>query len=247
MKPMRIVIYSPDKEEAAFYEAQCRTLSETFDIPVECKIYTATPGLLFDLGDPAFSRRLDVIYFSLNKQNVDIPHQIRDAGYTNLIVFIGKEEMVLTYEEMFDIETYNFVQSDRAPEYLRRFAHIFRKAGEVVAKSREEKLVLSYGGEIRQIDINDIHYFEVRNYTLIVHYGDGEQFTFVSSLAKMEQHLKGRNFLRPSRFYLISLRAVQTFTSDRVLMRDGTEIAVSRKYSGMLKRALDEQGGRGGG
>jgi len=241
MKNMRIVIYYHDIAEAQFYEALCRELGEQHDIPIELKVYDSTGELLLDLDDPAFCKRLDVIYFALTKDNVEIPHLIRDAGYTNLIVFIGEEGMIMTYEELFDIETYNFVQSDRAPAHLERFSQIFQRAGAAVAKAHAEKLVLSFGGEMRQIDIGEIHYFEVQQYLLSVHYGDGQQFSFVSSLSKMEHHLRGRGFMRTSRFYLISLRAVQSLTVNSALMCDGAEIPIGRRYYQELKHALDNK------
>ena len=240
-KNMRIVIYSNDTTEAKFYEALCRELGEKYHISVELKLYDSSDTLLFDLGDPEFCKRLDVIYFALDKHNTDIPALIRDAGYTNLIVFIGGEEMIVPYEQLFDAEAYNFVQNSRTAEHLQRFADIFQKAGAVVARERTERLVLSYGGEIRQIDISHIHYFEVQKHILIIHYGNGENFSFISSLSKMEQHLKGRKFMRVSRFYLISLNAVQKITANSAIMCDGTDIPVGRKFYAELKSTMEKK------
>ena len=235
---MRIVICDDTYEEAQFYEKLCRKLGETYGIFVELKLYVSSEELLFDLESAEFRKKLDVIFFSLHEKNLEMPKQIREAGYAGLIIFIGGAEMLMTYEQLFDTETYNFIQRSRMPEHIERFAHIFQNAAKMVAKNHVEKLVLSYGGEIRQIDLNEVHYFEVQKYALIVHYGAGETFTFISSLAKMEHHLKGRDFVRASRFYLISLKAIKEVKSGTVVMQDGVTISVGRKYYAEIKAAM---------
>ena len=241
MKKMRIVICDNNLAEARFYESLCRDLAQGLDVSTELKLYTSTDRLLSDLESPEFCKRLDVIFFALAEDNLQIPYFIRDSGYANLITFLGGPEMLLPYEALFDTEVYNFVQKIRTPEHLERFSQIFQSASKAVSKSQAEKLALSYGGEIRQIDIDDIHYFEVKQHALIVHYGAGESFTFISSLAKMENNLKGRKFLRASRFHLISLGAVEKLTFGNILMRDGSNIPVGRKYYVELKNAMDKK------
>ncbi|MCL2588481.1 MAG: LytTR family transcriptional regulator DNA-binding domain-containing protein [Oscillospiraceae bacterium] len=236
---MRIVIFDENREEAEFYEELCRELGETYDVPVELKLYDSSRKLLFDIEILEFRKKLDVVFFAFDEKNLEDPHRMREAGYEGLIVFIGGSEMVMPYEELFDTEAYNFVQRSRTPEHLDRFAHIFQNAVKTVAKNRMEKLALSYGGEMRQIDISEIYYFEVEKYSLIVHYGEGKSFTFVSSLTKMENQLKGRGFVRVSRFHLVSVKAVTEMKSDSVVMRDGTTIPIGRRYYGELKATIE--------
>jgi len=234
---MRIVIYGGEAAEAGFYEEVCRKLGTEHQIPVELKVYLSSDALLFDLQNPEFRKRLDVIFFNLTEQNIEVPHEMRDVGYHGLIVLVGGAEMILPYEQLFDTEAYNFVQKND----LKRFISVFLSAAKTVAKNNEEKLSLSYGGEIRQIDIGEIQYFEVQQHTLVVHYGKGESFTFVSSLAKMEQHLKGRKFMRASRFYLISVNAVHKLSFNNALMLSGANVPVGRKFYAEIKKAMDQK------
>jgi len=242
MKKMCIVIYSHDMAEAQFYETLCRKLSRERHIPIELKSYRSGSELLFDFEEePNFRKRVDVLYIVLNEADLELSDQIRKLGYANLIVFIGLKEIEMSYEYLFDTRIYNFVQVGDAPANLDRFAQIFQEAGEVIAKRYAERLILSYGGEIRQIDIRQIHYFEVQQHTLVVHYGEGEAFTFISSLSKIENQLKGRGFMRVSRFYVVSVYAVQSLTADSALMLDGASIPLGRKYHALLKEAIDKK------
>ena len=241
MKNIRIVICDDNLSEAQFYEGLCRDLGERFRVPLGIKLCDSSNSLLFDMDNPEFRDRLDMLFLAFSEESLAVPSLIRDTGFGGLIVLLGGAEMIAPYEQLFDTETYNFVQRDRAPEHIERFAQVFHSAVKTVQKNHTEKLALSYGGEIRQIDIDAIHYFEVQTHTLIVHYGEGEQFSFISSLAKMENHLKGRDFMRVSRFYLISLSAVQKVASNNLVMRDGANIPIGRKYYAKLKDRMNEK------
>ena len=241
MKSIRIVICDDNPAEAHFYEALCREQGEKNEVPLGIKLYESSNSLLFDLDIPEVREKLDVIFFAFTQENLTVPNLIRDTGYSGLIILLGGAEMIAPYEQLFDTETYNFVQRDRAPEHIERFGQVFQSAVRTVARNHAEKLALSYGGEIRQIEIASIHYFEVQTHTLIVHYGSGEQFSFISSLAKMENHLKGRDFMRVSRFYLISLNAVEKVSSNHLVMRDGANIPIGRKYYAKLKDRMNEK------
>jgi DNA-binding LytR/AlgR family response regulator len=74
----------------------------------------------------------------------------------------------------------------REKAHILRFANVFERAVAAVVRVRSEKLMLTYGGEIRQIEIEDILYFESQDKALIAHYGKGGQFTFVSPISKRE-------------------------------------------------------------
>jgi len=81
----------------------------------------------------------------------------------------------------------------------------------------------------------------VQNHTLVVHYGKGETFTFISTLSKVENHLKGREFMRVSRFYVISVNAVKSLIANNVIMSNGALVPVGRKYYALLKEAIDKK------
>ena len=241
MRNMRIIIYSTDSAETQFYETLCRSLSANHNIPIELKLYTSSSNLVFDSEDFNFHQRVDVVYVCLSKSDQDVPALIRKAGYMGLIVLIGTDEMFVPYEQLFDTKIYNFVQNNRAPEHLERFEQIFQEAGSDVNKKRCERVTFSFGGEIRQIDISQIHYFEVQKHLLVVHFEDKETFTFISSLAKMENHLKGRGFVRVSRFYLISIHSVQKLTGNGAIMRNGVTVPIGRKYYATIKSLIGKR------
>ncbi|MCL2696215.1 MAG: LytTR family transcriptional regulator DNA-binding domain-containing protein, partial [Clostridiales bacterium] len=153
------------------------------------------------------------------------------------IILIGSAQSSIPHETWFDYEVFNFVREGNETEVLNRFAEVFRKAVDAAAKARQEKLVLSYAGDIRQIDIADILYLERQDRGLTVYYGESESFYFISTLAKMENQLQGRNFHRASKAFLICVDAVQQITGTEALLRNGVKIPVGRQYYPALKEA----------
>jgi len=240
MKKIRIVICDKNIEDAQFYEKLCREFGDKYSIYIEIKIYTTADSFLFDLENIEFRKRVDVIFFTLTDSYIESPELLRKTGYNGIAVFVGEPEVIVSCEKLFDARAYNFIQKSSDSKHLERFLRVFQNATNTAEKTRTERLVLSYGGEIRQIHISDIHYFEVSEHFLTVCYGEDEKFTFISSLAKMENHLKGRNFIRVSRFYLISIDAIKQITSKSVLMCNDKEIPVGRKYYTKLKSFMEQ-------
>ncbi|MEG1241161.1 MAG: LytTR family DNA-binding domain-containing protein, partial [Oscillospiraceae bacterium] len=48
------------------------------------------------------------------------------------------------------------------------------------------------------------------------------------------------SFLRVQRSFIINMNFVESFLSDRVMLRDGTEIVLSRNNRGNLKKAYQQ-------
>ena len=242
MKKLRIAICDSNPVNMEFYVALCRNLSLQYHIPVEIKSCPTGNDLLFDLENPIFKKRLDVVFYTLCSTNtVETVFSIREIGYAGLMIFIGAEEIKISPETLFDTGVFNFVRKGNKQKYVKRFEEVFRKAAEAISKMHQEKLALSYAGEIQHIDISDIQYFEKRDRGLTVYYGDNDKFYFISTITKLENQLKGRDFVRSSLSYLISLDAIQTLNSSEAVMKNGARIPVGRQYYSEIKEALNKK------
>jgi len=242
MKKMRIVVCDNNPSHAQFYERLCHGLGQRHNVPVEVKSCPTGNDLLFDLENPVFKKRLDIVFYSLSAVNtVELAAQIREMGYAGLIILIGEEGTDVVLENLFDTEIFNFVRKGDRKEYIDRFEEVFCKAVRAVAKTYEEKLALSYAGEIRHIDISDIQYFEKQDRGINVYYGDGEKFYFISTITKLENQLKGKDFHKASQSCLVSLQSVQHLNSTQILMKNGNTVFVSRQFYSMLKEEINKR------
>ena len=242
MKKIRMTICAAGERELAGYENLCQRLCNQRDILMEYKTYTSGKALSFDLENPLFCKKLDVIFFVLCEENTkDLVSSFRKSGYKGLIILVGDVYDNLSAEELFDYHIFNAVKSNKEIE---RFSQVFEKAIDASFKAREEKIVVSYGGELRYIDLSEILYFEKKDRGLVVYYNE-ESFFFISTMAKLEQQLKGRNFCRASASHLVSLEAVdKVVRSGRdytVVVRDGAEIPVGRKYAVSFRSVIRQE------
>jgi len=228
-------------EELKFYESLCRKLGSNYKTSVELKSYDNASDLLFDLDQPLFRGNLDVIFLCVfSESSLDIASLIREAGFEGLIIVMGTKDVTFKYEKLFDYNIFNFVRRGSEEENIKRLVMIIKKAIATINQMDHERLMLSYAGEIRVIRIDDIVFFQKQGKGLIVHYGDGEQFYFISSLVKLQNNLKGKGFFRSSLSYLVSLHAVKEVSRAEVVMLDGTKIPVGRQYYSKLKDELQQ-------
>ena len=241
MRKMRIAICDRNPEDAQFYEKLCEQLSASYSIPAELKSYDSENRLLFDLESPVFLKKLDVVFLGvLSEKSINVAGEMRKMGYNGLIIAMGTENTKLRYEKLFDYDVFNFIRKGTNQENLARLAHIFKRAAYTIDEANAHKITLSYAGEMRQIRIDDIIYFKKEDRGVIAYYGEGEEFYFISSVAKIENQMKGRGFFRCAISYLISLNAVEEFTAKGVLMSNGDRIPLGRKYYAKLKEVMSE-------
>jgi DNA-binding LytR/AlgR family response regulator len=248
MKTIRMVILDDNLDKARNYEKICRELGEKQNIILESKLYNSCKTLEFDLYKPIFCKRLDMILFNLSEKNtLEAALEFRKMGYIGLIIFLGEATREPDCEKVFDAKSFNFVKmkKESVPVDFERFSEVLKQSIETIKKNNAESLLLTYGGEIKQIDIDDVLYFNVVDKTITVYYGQGETYSFISSLSKIEARLRGYNFVRASRASLVSVKMIESLTHSDVLLKDGTTVDVGRQCYKGIKNAMEEQeGGR---
>jgi len=242
MKNIRIVLCDSDPADLEYYESLCKNYARINNISAEYKSYKFGQTLLFDLNNALFCKKLDVIFLALCKENTkEVLVSIRKIGYAGLVVLIGTEQDSISHEELFDCKTFNVIKSKTETQ---RFYDVFNKVVDAIAKSRDERLALTYGGDLRYITLSDILYFERKERGVAVYYSDRESFFFISTIAKLEQQLKGRRFCRASLSSLISLDAIEKITKNNrdyiAVMRDGTQVSIGRQYYALIKNEIKE-------
>ncbi|MFV0396307.1 MAG: LytR/AlgR family response regulator transcription factor [Coprobacillaceae bacterium] len=243
MKKMYVVICDNNIDDAIFYQNMFINLGKKQKIDIRTTIYKTGQDLLTDLKNTQFKKKIDVIFYAIEDENdVNTLLSIRSINYVGLLLFLGRDRMILSYEEIFDTNICNFIRKSHAEKDLDRLMKISAKIIQKASKVQSEKIVLSYAGEIRQIEIRDILYFEVKERSLVVHYGNNQVFTFISTLSKIENQLKGRKFMRISRFFLVSLEHITRINSKSVIMSNHEEVPLGRKYYKELKSTLEKIG-----
>ncbi|MCL2864213.1 MAG: LytTR family DNA-binding domain-containing protein [Lachnospiraceae bacterium] len=90
------------------------------------------------------------------------------------------------------------------------------------------------------LDLTKILYFEIHNRDI---YGitENETFAFRGEIKKLEEDLKNKGFLRTHRSYLVNINKIFKKLSNYIVLHDGKEIPISKKYQSIVKGELKSQ------
>lgn len=236
-KRIRIAVCDDSEADRQQIVLHCRAISEKHAIDIEIKVYTGGHDILFDFENPQFYNTVDIIFLDIHMpgiNGIDTARQLREYGYRGLIIFITISKAF--YENAFDVNAFNYITKDDNGHL--RFEAVFLRAVKAARTLRQDVLVLSGGGELRQIAVGDIEYIDVIKRVMSVYYG-GQRFEFISTLDKLENQLFGKGFVRIHRHYLVSLAYVKQISYEEVTMHNGARLAVGRKYYPALKAAVE--------
>lgn len=98
--------------------------------------------------------------------------------------------------------------------------------------------------KVARMKIRDIYYIEAEGHKITFHTADGP-YTTRDSLKHLEEGLAGMNFCRCNHCFIVNLEHVKRISDFTLVLRDGTELAVSRpKRKQLLKQMSILIGGK---
>lgn len=106
------------------------------------------------------------------------------------------------------------------------FSVRLKKFLEHAAANRESEILLSFGGKIRRVGVNEICYVEVVGHNICYHI-IGDSILVHGSLVNAEQILPGKYFVRCNSGFLVNLNYVQALEKD-VVQVAGQWLPISR-------------------
>jgi two-component system LytT family response regulator len=152
-------------------------------------------------------------------------------------------------DERFDIAFQRARESltrDRDSDFGRRLAAVI---GDVPGKSdgrpasRPDRIVVRSGGRVVFIKISEIDWVEAAGDYVTLHVGK-KSWLLRETITEMDRKLEPSGFTRIHRSTLVNLERVGEMRAldngeYRVLLRDGTELKLSRSYRHALQRLID--------
>ena len=224
---MRIIICDSDSNTIETYKKFVEVRSENFgrgrvDDMNSCE------KLLFELSDDP--NDADVIImdtaFEGKMDGIETIRQLREIGYTGEVIFLTDEEERVF--ESFDVRPFNYLIKSRVT--LEKFSDVVDGAIRSAMDRKRERLTLACAGDVRNIPVDEIVYFEVSDRIVEVHYGE-EVFEFYSTLEKIENQLYGRDFIRTHKAFLVNARHVDTVRDGELVTDRGDIIPIAPKYA----------------
>ncbi len=190
---MKIIICDDERNIVEKYKKVLENIFSENKIQGTIHCVSGKDGLLFAMGENPNEVDLVLmdIHLTESVDGIDLSKLLREKSYENDIVFLTKDQSKVF--DSFDAEPlYFFVKQDISLEKLEK---VILKSVKRAREKSEEMITFSCAGEIRNIDICRIDYFEVDRRIIIVHYGN-EFFEFYSTLGKLENILDSKGFIR---------------------------------------------------
>ena len=103
---------------------------------------------------------------------------------------------------------------------------------------KENRVVITLGGRMMFIGLENITYIEVQDHRLLIHL-TGDSMRAAGTLSAAEKKLYGRGFVRINRSYLVSIDHIKEIADGWIVLDDleQTEIPVGISYE---KNLYDE-------
>ncbi len=171
---------------------------------------------------------LDIYMGGLN--GIDTAKELLEAHPGGKIIFCsGSNEFA---EESYDVEAFRYllkpVSQEKLYQSLDRFFRLFTDM---------QMLEYKYQRTVRKILVKDVKWIEASGRHTIIH-TENESIESTTSLSEFAEKLLGKGFLKPIRYALVQLHAVKEVTNDSLILKDGTELPVSRENRKEIQEAF---------
>lgn len=155
---------------------------------------------------------------------VELAGRLRELGYDYEIVLISKNMDYI--EDGYDIEACQYFTKPVGNSQLRRL--FFRLSRKMLQRS-SQYLLLNHGTIFYKIPYTDVNYIETAHRKIAIHTRD-ELIEYPCKLSEIEKMLPKTFFTRCHQSFIIQIFAVSHLAMSKAVLKDGTEIPISRSY-----------------
>lgn len=235
---MRIILCDPNKNEIEKYALvidKNRKLLPEKDAKID--IIESGERLLFELSDEPDEADVIVMNteFPGKMPGIDALKQLREIGYTGEIIFLSREKDPVF--DSFAVHPADYLLKTNVTP--KKFFFTVADACSVARKRKREMLTFTCAGEIKNIAVEDILFFEIVQRIVEVHYL-GEVFEFYSTMKKLENLVHGRGFVRSHRSFLVNSAHISYVMGNEIILDNDETVPVSPNYAKAVM-ALKEQ------
>ena len=159
-----------------------------------------------------------------------VAKKIRTYDSKALIVFLTSYTKYMP--DVFEVVTFDFIPKPITEERLRL---LFVKA-ESYLNMTNQTFSFSYRKSRYSLKFDEILYLEKKGRQAIIHTKDNTYQTNMN-LNEIWENLNEKSFAAVHGSFIVNLKHIKTFSGTQVILRDGTELTVSRSY----KKSLAEK------
>lgn len=227
---MKALVCDDDVSYREHITARLKAFGEELSVPLtiaEAGTESEIDCLDFSKFDLAF---LDVDMGSIS--GIEVARQLRRARPDAVILFVTN---YLEYApEGYEVQAFRYLLKTKTDEKLKEYLADAIKA----FSARRSAFTISIAGEDISIPVEHILYAQAKLRTVEVHLINERcpSYCFYSTLARLEETLCDRGFLRVHKSFVVNMEHIQKLQCSKVLLTDGTLLPVSEKSYADIRR-----------
>lgn len=177
---------------------------------------------------------IDILFLDIEmegKSGIETAEIIRETDFDTLLIFVSAYDQYC--KEMIEVQPFAFVDKPVTESIIEG---ALRKAMRVLP-AKYERFRFSCQKHRYSIPLNRIMYFESMGRKICIHCTD-EEYYFYGKLNAVEKEINmlQTKFARIQISYFVNLNFIKEWNYDSVIMDNGTEIPVSKKYRKIMKQ-----------
>ncbi|MEQ3339277.1 LytR/AlgR family response regulator transcription factor [Clostridium butyricum] len=227
-----ITLCDDNKSIIEIYSKKIKEIALRNNINVAIYSYYKGESLLFDLEDGNNKSNIYILDMNMGELNgIETAREIRRFYPDSKIIF-------LTVNRDLVFESFEVMPMD----YLLKDNINFEKLELVLLKafqSEKEKgdiFTFEVRKRIKYIKTNDILFFEVNKRVITVACNTGENIQFYSSIEKIEEQLRNKDFIRVHRSFVVNLRYIKDIIGNTIILLNDERISIGIKYSKIVRK-----------
>lgn len=233
---LRVIICDDDVEFLRILEKEIDFAFQGQKIPYKLHAYSDANQISSQLSSSCDIAVLDIDYENAEYNGLDIARKLRELRKDAVIIFVTN--YIEYAPEGYEVRAFRYVLKKEIPSILHKYIH--QAIGAV--QSSREIVKISVNGEIIDLPIEEIMYFEVQQHSVTVYVKKDRhgkvlrEYSFYATLAELERKMDPFGFLRIHKSYLVNMRHIRTFQCREVCLNNGTVLRVSEKNYSENKR-----------
>ncbi len=203
------------------------------------EIFLGTKGIkatLYTFSDaqkisPQILKSIDIAFLDIDFEQkhfngLDLAKKLRFFRKDAVIIFVTN--FIEYAPDGYEVQAFRYLLkrqiNDGFPQYLDlAISHL---------KRERDTVKFQISGEIIDVPLVDILYFEVYQHSVTMHLrknGQKSSYKFYASLSDLEERLSSRGFLRVHNSYLVNMQYILKFQCRQVTLQGGVQLRVSEK------------------
>ena len=182
---------------------------------------------------------LDIDFTRKKYTGIDIAKELRQVRQDAVIIFVTN--YIEYAPEGYEVQAFRYVLKSELSKKLSAYLSL---AIEQLHSARET-IKIQINGEVIDIPISNILYFEAQQHTILAHVQKSNNlkqiktYRFYSTISSIENQMNSHGFLRIHKSFLVNMNHIQKYQCHEAVLTNGTTLRVSEKnYSQQKEKYL---------